>query len=29
MCLDKVVEPGEVSVCGDEALPDKRRDLVL
>ena len=24
MCFDEVVEPGEVSVSGDEALPDKR-----
>ena len=22
--LDKVVEPGVIGVCGDEALPDKR-----
>ena len=29
VCLDKVVEPGEIGVCGDEALPDKRGYLVL
>ena len=23
MGFDKVVEPGEIGVCGDEALPDK------
>ena len=27
VCLGKVVELGEVGVCGDEALPDKRRNL--
>ena len=29
MCFDEVVEPGEVGVSGDEALPDKRGYLVL
>ena len=29
MGLDNVVEPGEIGVCGDEALPDKRVELVL
>ena len=29
LCLDKVVEPLEIGVCGDEALPDKRGYLVL
>ena len=29
MGLDEVVEPGEIGVCGDEAFPDKRRELVL
>ena len=29
LCLDKVVEPAEIGVCGDEALPDKKGYLVL
>ena len=29
MGFDKVVEPGEIGVCGDEALLDKRGELVL
>ena len=29
MGFDKVVEPGEIGVCGDEALPDKGGELVL
>ena len=27
--LDEVIKPGEIGVCGDEAFPDKRRELVL
>ena len=27
MGFDKVVEPGEIGVCGDEALPDKGGNL--
>ena len=27
--FNKVVKPGEIGVCGDEALPDKRGELVL
>ena len=29
MGVDMVVEPGEIDVCGDKALPDKRMELVL
>ena len=29
MGLGKVVEPVEIGVCGDEALPDKREEPVL
>ena len=29
MGLDKVVEPGEIDVCGDKALPDKIGKLPL
>lgn len=29
MGVDMVVEPGEIDVRGDEALPHKRMELVL